>query len=312
MSKPLSPAVLAAGGRPVWATPAPSGQWPPQPTPRPPSRTTSLPFGQCVSLINALSFAESILPRDTKWAHATIVLGQSENDISDPRQYLDLQGHILRRIREWLLSRGLPAHLIWVREIGPRYREHHTHVLLPLPPELRSDIADLIRRVGQLHDTSNNRAVDIRTNRDRGINTPAARAGVLRDLLKTMAPRARLNGVPITPALGIRHHAACTILGKRSGTSESLNRAARARAGWVELETLPELRAALPTGEETRKERRREQQRRYRARKKAGIAPMSSLMPCFPTRRSRPEAVLEQDPFAAIDDLALDFLEAEE
>jgi len=39
---------------------------------------------------------------------------------------------------------------------------------------------------------------------------------------------------------------------------------------------------------------------------------MSSPMACFPTRRSPSEAVLEQDPFAAIDDLALDFLEAEE
>jgi len=127
--------------------------------------------------------------------------------------------------------------------------------------------------------------------------------------MKTLSPRAYLDGVRIIDALGIRHHAACTILGKRSGVSESLNRAARARAGWQELETLPELRAALPTGEETRKERRREQQRRYRARKKAGIAPMS----CFPTRSSRPEAVPEQDdPFSAINDLALDFLEAEE
>jgi len=69
-------------------------------------------------------------------------------------------------------------------------------------------------------------------------------------------------------------------------------------------------REALPTSEEAaRKERNRVNQRRYRARKKAGIA---SPMACFPTRRSRPEAVLDQDPFAAIDDLALDFLEAEE
>jgi hypothetical protein len=34
-------------------------------------------------------------------------------------------------------------------------------------------------------------------------------------------------------------------------------------------------------------------------------------MPSPPTRRSPPEAVLEQDPFAAVDDLALDFLEEE-
>jgi hypothetical protein len=34
-------------------------------------------------------------------------------------------------------------------------------------------------------------------------------------------------------------------------------------------------------------------------------------MPSPPTHRSRPAAVPEPDPFAAVDDLALDFLEEE-
>ncbi|HYI82123.1 MAG TPA: hypothetical protein VEX11_02805 [Acetobacteraceae bacterium] len=264
-----------------------------------------------------MAFAESILPTDTKWAHATLCLGQqSEHDISDPRQYLALQGRILARIREWLLSLGLPAHHLWVREIGPRYGHHHSHVLLPLPPELRPDLANLIRRVGKLHDTSNNRAVVITPERHRwdiepdtrGLHTRAQRAGIVRDMCKTLSPRAHLDGVRIIDALGIRHRAQCTIAGKRSGLSQTLCRTARARAGWQELETLPDLRAALPTGKEARKERNRANTRRYRARKKAGIAPM----PCSSTRLSRPEAVLEPDPFDLEAELAADFLEAEE
>lgn len=161
------------------------------------------------------------------------------------------------------------------------------------------DLAEVIRRAGRLRDIPSNRAVVVRTNGERGINTPASRAGVLRDLLKTMAPKARLNGVPIMSALGIRHRAPCTILGKRSGMSQSLSHASRAAAEWRELETLPELRAALPTGEEARKDRHREKQRRRRARRKAGIAPAPSPSPAMRPSRADP-----------MDDLAADFFEA--
>jgi hypothetical protein len=296
----------------VWPRPPKADGGPHQATPRPASRTTSLPFQQAKGLINALAFAVATLPADTPWAHVTMVLGQSDHDVSAPRQYLALQSRILRAVQCWLRAKGLPAHCLWVREIGPRYGPHHTHLLLPLPPHLYADLAELIRRVGKLRDTSNNRAVEITPKRNRwtkgptkGLITRAQHAGVLRDWLKTMSPRGRLNGIRIMPALDTdnRGQQPCTILGKRSGTSESLSRAARKRAGWRELETLAELRAVLPTREEARKQRRQEQQRRRRAAKKAGIVP--TRWP--PTRRQKavPEAA---DPFD-VSDLAADFFE---
>ncbi len=304
MSRLQTAAALAAGARPVWGYARPKRAVAAQSTPRPPSRTTSLPFQQAKELVNALAFAEATLPPDTRWAHAVAVIEQSEGfDGDDPRAYLARQGRILARVREWLLCRGLPAHCLWVREVSPRYGRAHSHILLPLPPELRDDLAELVRRAGRLRDIPGNRAVVVSTNGDRGIGTPASRAGVLRDFLKTMSPKARLNGVPIMPALGVRPRAPCTIHGKRSGTFESLGRAARAAAGWRELETLSELRAALPTGEEARKERHRAKQRRRRARRRAGIAPLLSPTRCTAARRQEP------DPFA--DDLAADFFDNE-
>jgi hypothetical protein len=227
------------------------------------SRTTNLSFKSAKDLINALAFADEILlPRETvwfKWAHLTAILDQSDGfNAADPRAYMALQGRILAAVCRFLRCRGLPTCHLWVREIRPRYGDEHTHVLLPLPPEHRDALTDLIYRVGRLHDTANNRAVVITTNGPRGIDTPASRAGTLRDLLKTMSPRARLlNGERVMPALGINNRAPCTILGKRSGTSQSLSRATRKRAGWRELETLHELRSVLPTGEEAKRERDR-------------------------------------------------------
>lgn len=270
-----------------------------QSKPRPPSRTTSLPFKQAKDLVNALAFSEAQLLKDTPWAHVIVVLDQSEYCVADPRAYTALQGRILRRIRDWLRSQDLPAHFLWVREIGPRYGQQHTHIILPLPKDRRDELNNLIRRTGRLHDTPGNRAVVIRA----GMPSRASRAGVLMDFLKTMSPKARLHGVPIMPVLGIdnRGQKPCTIFGKRSGTSESLNRKARAAAGWRELETLPELRSVLTDiVEQARKKRNREKQRRYRARKAAGIAPMPSK-PTSPLPRS-------PDPFD-VSDLAADFFD---
>jgi hypothetical protein len=269
----------------------------PRGQPRPLSRSTSLPFSALRDLLNAWLFAETTLPPDTLWAHAVVVLEQSADfDADDPRAYLALQGRILKHIREFLLRRGLPAHYLWVREIGPKFGRPHTHILLPLPPELRNDLEALIRRVGKLHDLDHNDAVLIRTNWSRGINTSASRLGVLRDWLKTASPKARFGRVPIMRALDIRHRAPCVIRGKRSGASQSLGRAARERAGWRERRTLSDLSNAIAcveeAGKQRQREKRRERQRRYRERKKAGIGwspdSLQALCRCRPVLRERP------------------------
>jgi hypothetical protein len=271
--------------------------------PRPPSRTTSLPFQQARKLINGLAFAETLLPEETPWVHVTMVLEQSEGfDPDDPRAYLALQGHILSRVRDWLRSRRLPAHWLWVREVGPNYGHQHTHVLMPLPPDRREELEELIYRSGKFYDLDNNRAVDVNANRreeNTGIRTPASRAGILRDFLKTMSPKALLDGQPIMPALIVdnRGQRPCTILGKRRGTSESLGRKARAKAGWSELETLQALRTVLPDEEEAERARNaRKAKRRRERRAERASRPLSTWKPAHPI-----------DPEAEDDGLAADF-----
>jgi hypothetical protein len=218
-----------------------------------------------------------------------MVLEQSQGfDPANPRAYLALQGRILHRIQDWLRSRDLPAHFLWVREVAPRYGHQHTHVLMPLPPELKEELAELIHRVGGLYDTPNNRAVVVEANRlhgNKGIWTPASRAGVMRDLLKTMSSRARVNGKQVMPALEVRNKGQRpgTVLGKRSGTSVNIGVAARAAAGWRELEKLDELRAVLPTGKDAQKERRREKRQRHRVgRASHGMSPWKLPRPIAP------------------------------
>lgn len=259
-----------------------------------------MPLKQAKNIINALGFAESLLP-GAQWAHVVMVLDQSAYGVADPRAYMALQTRIFRAMRDWLKGQNLAAHWIWVREIGPRYGQQHTHVLLPLASDQREGLEDLIRRVGKLHDTANNRAVFIRLTGRFGHDTPAAHAGVLRDFLKSMSPKAKLNGSPIMPALATdnRNQPPCTILGKRTGTSESLNRKARAAAGWKERETPAELRTLLPTREDARKDRSRRAAARRRAERPSRHRIPKSKPP-LPARAA--------DPFEG-DDLAADFFD---
>lgn len=107
------------------------------------------------------------------------------------------------------------------------------------------------------------------------MHSKAMRSGLLLDMLKTMAPRARLNGVPIMAALGVNPRSPCTIHGKRSGASANLGAAARAAAGWIELVTLPELQKALGgVIQAARRDRgRRRKPRRQSDRSTAGTMP---------------------------------------
>ena len=273
------------------------------------SRNTSLTLPQAIDLVNGLCFGESLLPKDMAWAHTIVVLEQSTDFIpGDARACTALQARILRSISTFLRSHGLPAMYLGVREVAG-YGEH-SHTLLPIPPHLRADLEAVIRKVGRLHDTSNNLAVVIAPRKDRqtgeddtrGIYTPAMRRGVLLDLLKTMSPKAILNGVRVMPALGIRHRASCVIHGKRVFLSQNLHRKARAVAHWQELVTLDELRAALGgVIEEAKRERGRRKQRRYSARKAAGATPA-------PRHPSAPPKPASGAP-GGLDDLSQDFME---
>jgi hypothetical protein len=228
---------------------------------------------------------------------------QSDDFDPDPRAYLDLQGRILKALKRWLKQQALPEHFLWVREAAS-YGQH-SHVLLRFPPEHRATLNRLIRQVGKLHDTPNNRAVVITPEWDRqtgkpdtqGMHTRARRSGVLLDLLKTMSPRARYGGEALMPAIGVDHRAPCVIHGKRSGMSASLDRAARAAAGWQELITPAELHAALG-GIITAAKQAHNRRRKLRKRVRHGATTMPPL-------RSQPAT------YAPANDLAADFFEAD-
>jgi hypothetical protein len=229
---------------------------------------------------------------------------QSADFDPDPRAYLALQGRILKAVKRWLKQRHLPEQFLWVRE-NASYGAH-THILIRLPPEHRTAIEQRIRQAGRLHDTSNNRAVVIKPERDkatgkpdeRGMHTRAMRCGVLLDLLKTMSPRAQRDGIPLMPALGVRHRAPCVIHGKRSGTSQTINAAARAAASWTELTAPAELRAVLGgVIEAGKKDRQRRRKARQRVRRAAPTVPQ-------PLAASRKPS----DPFDVVD-LAADFFD---
>ncbi|RYE02072.1 MAG: hypothetical protein EOP50_00925 [Sphingobacteriales bacterium] len=252
-----------------------------------------------------MAYGETQHPENHPWAHCIIAMAQSDDFDPAPRPYLALQARIIKAIKRWLVQLHLPEQFLWVREhAGYGF---HSHILLRLPPEHRLALADLIRHVGRLHDTSNNKAVVIKPEWDRqaskldrkpdtkGMYTHAQRCGVLLDLCKTMDPNAMRDGKRIMEAMGIRHRAACTIEGKRSGTSVNLNRAARAAAGWKELTTPAELHAALGgVIAAAKKAHDRRKKQRKRARRGATTVPLL-----------RPQA----STYVFTDDLVADFLD---
>jgi len=240
--------------------------------------------------------------------HVIINLDQSDHLAAagyrpdDPRPYLDLQAKVFRSIRDFLAQHGIPWRCVWTRECGPRYSRMHTHALLFGPPTLSPDLANLIRRVGGLHE----RDVFISSNRNRGITTRAARAGVIRDLFECVSPRSADQGVSVWQAFGIdaRRKKRCTILGKRTGTSESIGFAARRAAGWVDLTTLDQLRTVLPTKEEAR----RTSNRSYKQRKRAGGPSRPSRASVHPSTPSARPGPLHDD-LEGMEDLLRDFEE---
>jgi hypothetical protein len=250
-----------------------------------------------------MAYASTLQEPDAPWLHTVMNIDQSDflkspdYCATDPRPYLQLQGRILRSVRDFLAQHDTPFRCVWTRECGPRYSRNHTHALVFASPALAPELADLIRRIGGLH----GRDVFISSNGSRGITTRAARAGVLRDLFECVSPKATHQGVSVWQTLGIeaRRGKGCTILGKRSGTSESIGPTARATAGWKALHGLPELRTVMPTSGEARQERNRA----YKRRKRAGGGSRPPRLPQHPS--TTPSA--SHDDLGGLEDLLADF-----
>jgi hypothetical protein len=116
-----------------------------------------------------------------------------------------------------------------------------------LPHRLWGKAKELLCRIGGFDPVGEGVLI---TGGDYGMQTQPMRAGLLRYLAKGMDHRdfhyAGRETVNIMDVLGIEHRGTpLPVPIKRAGCSETINAKARARAGWTELHSMPELHAAL-------------------------------------------------------------------
>jgi hypothetical protein len=163
------------------------------------------------------------------------------------------QDRFFDAFRKWLKRKNLSALYVWVRENAEK-KKWHTHVLAHVPPELWEELEVCLLRAGRFDEPPSgvtDRHVKITGgwSWDLGAYRDAQWAGEVRYFLKSVSPRAMMDGERVWDALGLddRGRKPQTIAGKRSGVSNALSRAARCRAKWRELFTLAQLRDALPT-----------------------------------------------------------------
>jgi hypothetical protein len=227
---------------------------------RAPSRRDHLALADIREAVNAAEYANS-LGHTPLWM-LTVWWKYSAGFNAEPRTWIAHQGRYLKSLLAWLAHRGVASHYIAVREYGD-VKLAHSHILIHVPTDLAAAFYDFSVEAGNFEGCpagSDNRPVTMVGGwppEPTGAKTPAQRAGLLRYCFKDISPAARVGGVLIADALGIRpQHNTKIIEGKRVSIHRSIGRAARQEAGWHELSTLPELRAALPTGDDARRERR--------------------------------------------------------
>jgi hypothetical protein len=212
-------------------------------------------------MANGMLFARDHLAAPLN-RHLTIWWQHSEGFAPDPRAWMAHQGRLLKRMDAWQLHRGIPIPKLWVREIGD-VKGPHTHVLFSMPAEHVDAFLDFIVEAGKFTNCpagSDNRPVVITggwpQDRD-GAVTLAQQAGLIRYLSKGMSPAQKIGGKVVADALGIVPKAnSAPLEGKPYSLHRSISSKARADAGWIDTVCLDDLRAALPTGEDARRQRR--------------------------------------------------------
>jgi hypothetical protein len=212
--------------------------------------------------VNAATFAKHLDKPLNR--HVTVWWKHSAGFDPAPRAWIAHQGRYIKALLAWLAHRGTASHYIATREYGD-VKGAHSHILIHVPTDLAAAFSDFAVQAGNFNGCpagGDNRPVVVSGGwkwEETGSETPAQRAAILRYALKDISPKARAGGVLIADALAIApEHNTRLIEGKRISIHRSIARAARQEADWHELSTLAELRAALPTREDARRERRQQ------------------------------------------------------
>jgi hypothetical protein len=184
---------------------------------------------------------------------ATIRWDTSTNAFDpSPRAWIVRQGRLFERMSRWLERNGIPVSYAWTREVS-RTRIPHSHILLHLPFKHWTEFRAFMVESGGFRDGVKPFDPVYLEGGEYGTYSLPMRAGKLKYLLKGMNTtetfRDATNGrtVNLMDALRVdnRDEERMPLAGKRTGVSRTLDRLARAVAGWQELLTVKELHRAL-------------------------------------------------------------------
>ncbi|MGG5890391.1 hypothetical protein ACLF3G_25060 [Falsiroseomonas sp. HC035] len=121
-----------------------------------------------------------------------------------------------------------------------------------LDPKLAQPLHDYLMKIGQFTAGSGDTVpIKYTGGREcRGARTPGQQVGILKYILKHLSPKALHEGVSIASILGIddRSRKQQIIYKKRTGTSQSLGRKARAKSNYWKDATKPDDVAAILEG----------------------------------------------------------------
>lgn len=186
----------------------------------------------------------------------------SEGFSAEPRAWIAHQGRYIKALLAWLDHRGVSSPCIWSREIA-KSKGPHSHILLHVPSHLAADFNEFAVQAGNFGDrvfAADSKPVVVSGGwpwEETGAETPAQQAALLKYAFKDIPADAHVGGVKIAEAIGFRpEHNSGPVMGKRVGVHRSISKAARVAAGFADITTLEGLRAALPTGEDARRQRR--------------------------------------------------------
>ncbi|NKE47625.1 hypothetical protein HB662_22795 [Roseomonas frigidaquae] len=222
-----------------------------------PSQHPHLTWSEAKNLINAIGYAQTF-PRLSLF-HFTILWKYAKDYPTSTAPGMELEGwskryelqkKLFERMTKWIQSQRfgdefLPRLYVWVREWGPKKKDH-THLLIYLPnPAIAQQLQDFLLRSGGFGEGIKHESPILHT----APKTNLGKHYVRRYLLKMLPPHLMVEGKNVASYFGNSHHLEknkpAVIYCKRSGCSRTLDRLARQRDGWVERAILADLDGIL-------------------------------------------------------------------
>jgi hypothetical protein len=152
---------------------------------------------------------------------------------------LSTQQWMFAEMQRWLMRHQGSDYYFWSRELD-KERSNHTHLLVFIEPELIEPLKQYIMNRCQFNEGTEKQIAIVITggHECKGAHTDSQQAGLLGYILKSMDPAVNKDGVSVRDQMFItdKGRGQKTVEGKRSGFSQSLGPAARAREGWNDYE----------------------------------------------------------------------------